>query len=280
MTTEDNYIYVYLDPTIKGDYQYTSDVVNLQFPNEPYYVGKGRNMRYIFHISESKFIAKTEKHKRILGIIAAGFNPRDYIIKVYTGLSDDYAYFLEHHIIELIGRNLIGKGPLTNYAPGGKGSKYGHVAKLSNENMVEVEKLYLSGISMEKIAPMFNVSTSTIKSYLLKCGTKLRPNVAVDKLNAEQYKQVCALYSQGITPQEISAQFNVNAVTIRNVLIRCNITLRSKISRDTESTEQIVARYLSGESSASIAKDFGITRNTVVNLVKRLGYARRSKGIP
>jgi len=43
-----SYIYVYLDPCKPGNYKYGK----YKFDYEPFYVGKGRNNRWMVHIKE------------------------------------------------------------------------------------------------------------------------------------------------------------------------------------------------------------------------------------
>jgi len=47
-----NYVYVYVDPTKPGNYEYPN--INLRLSYEPYYVGKGKLNRMLCHIAEAK----------------------------------------------------------------------------------------------------------------------------------------------------------------------------------------------------------------------------------
>lgn len=71
------YVYVYLDPLISGKYEYG----DYKFDFEPFYVGKGKNKRLYYHITEAERyyesgfnrdrvnISKVEKIKNIIDVV-------------------------------------------------------------------------------------------------------------------------------------------------------------------------------------------------------------------
>lgn len=101
MTSNVFYVYVYFDPT--------RDL-------EPFYVGKGKGTRSHCHLT------RTDNHpftKRLQQLARLGILP---IIERYENLSEEAAFALEIALIEEIGRNDLGLGPLFNLTSGGDGT--------------------------------------------------------------------------------------------------------------------------------------------------------------
>lgn len=115
------YTYLYLDPRKQGKYIYG----NLSFECEPFYVGYGKKNRYLSHLSEARNTDKnSHKLNKIRKILDEGFEP--IIIKYEENLELKYAKIQEIFLIEVIGRNVLNMGPLTNLTEGGTGSS-GHI---------------------------------------------------------------------------------------------------------------------------------------------------------
>jgi len=101
------YVYVYFHP----------------HTNVPFYVGYGKNTRYLDHLKEAKRYPKPKqselKLNTIRKILRANSQP---VIKIIDkNLSKECAVELEIFLIESIGQIINGTGPLTNIAPGGDG---------------------------------------------------------------------------------------------------------------------------------------------------------------
>lgn len=115
------YVYVYLDPRKIGRYQYD----NFLFTYEPFYVGKGKEERYLTHLQSTHLNKKSYKSNKIKKIIAEGYTMKKYIQK-FDCATEEQAFELEKRLISLIGRYDLRKGPLTNLTDGGEGSS-GHI---------------------------------------------------------------------------------------------------------------------------------------------------------
>ena len=112
----DFYVYIYLDPRKPGSFIYEEYV----FGYEPFYVGKGRNYRYKYHLwnnskSNSMLLGKIKKIKESLDI-------EPLIIKIKTNLRLEQSFELEKKLIKMIGRYDLKLGPLCNFTDGGDGS--------------------------------------------------------------------------------------------------------------------------------------------------------------
>lgn len=105
------YVYVYLNKLKPGKYQYD----NLYFEYEPFYVGKGKKDRHLFHLNKVKNDCKYKdsiKFRIIKENISNGVEP--IIIKIEEYLTEDKSLFLEKEVITRIGRLDMNTGPLTN----------------------------------------------------------------------------------------------------------------------------------------------------------------------
>lgn len=110
------FVYCILDTTKKGNFVFD----NIEFEYEPFYIGKGKGMRYKNHLMSSQLKRDTNKMKvnKILKIFKSGTEPK--IIKLYENLNEDVSLLKEKHLINVIGRKDYGKGPLTNLTNGGE----------------------------------------------------------------------------------------------------------------------------------------------------------------
>lgn len=115
--SRENYVYAYLDPRKPGIYTFN----DITFDFEPFYIGRGKNYRMNSHMSPGQMKRETnlkKKHK-IEKILSENLSP---IIKIiYKDLDLVKSEIIEIQLINIIGRNDLNKGPLTNLTDGGDG---------------------------------------------------------------------------------------------------------------------------------------------------------------
>ena len=119
------YTYIYLDPRKPGLYS-CGDYV---FEYEPFYVGKGKDDRWICHLNEAignrliHWVDNKHRYYKIRKILNEGFEiiKSVHIIKAEENLTDQNALDLETWLIWAIGRKDLKTGPLTNHSDGGDG---------------------------------------------------------------------------------------------------------------------------------------------------------------
>lgn len=122
------YVYCILDTRKKGDYTY----LNYNLDHEPFYIGKGKDDRMLFHLFESRLDKNNLKNNIIKKIIKeTGDNPM--IIKLEENISEEDAHKLEIELISIIGRRDLKKGPLANLTDGGEGMS-GSLSNIGNRN--------------------------------------------------------------------------------------------------------------------------------------------------
>lgn len=106
------YVYIYLDPRKPGEYKYG----DFEFDYEPFYIGKGSNVRkFDFFIGRNKFcLNKINKIIKTMDCLPV-------VITVKENLIEEDAFTLEIELIKIIGRLNLKRGPLTNLTDGGEG---------------------------------------------------------------------------------------------------------------------------------------------------------------
>ena len=97
------YVYIYKNP-LKN--------------NDPFYVGKGKGDRFLYHLKEKKSV-NPHKSNTIKQIRTQGLEP---IIEIYiNNLIENDAFEVEKNLIKFFGRRNIKTGGLTNLTDGGEG---------------------------------------------------------------------------------------------------------------------------------------------------------------
>jgi hypothetical protein len=109
------FVYMYLDPRVKGKFNFEE----FTFDNQPFYVGIGKGKRHLSHLKENENNTSNKiKFNKIRKIIADGYNP--IIIKLYENISREISEEIEKKLIKNFGKIKDG-GILTNIANGGDG---------------------------------------------------------------------------------------------------------------------------------------------------------------
>ena len=118
ITLDRFYVYVLLDLRKSGDFNFG----DLNFKNQPYYVGKGSGRRCFKHFEESEFKRPYNKHKNNITkkILEAGFSPKDCVFFLAENLLEEESLRLETEIIARIGTTSLKTGPLSNKNDGGE----------------------------------------------------------------------------------------------------------------------------------------------------------------
>lgn len=118
------YVYVLLDPTKPGVFEYGFGCNTLRFNYAPFYIGKGCGNR----IKASTYIRKKDHsnpHKKatLQAIKAKGLSV--ITLKLIETTDEELVYAVEEEAISIVGRILSNNGPLTNISTGGDGGTSG-----------------------------------------------------------------------------------------------------------------------------------------------------------
>lgn len=114
-------------------------------------------------------------------------------------------------------------------------------------------KAYKSGKSIDDIAMEFPCSPTSIRRFLIKHKTLLRPAIRPKKLNPFR-KQIEALYREGKNTRQIAKIFNTDRNTVSTYLNYIGIRRHTPLSKRTfyingEANKGILAGLLVGEGS-------------------------------
>ena len=110
------YVYALLDSRKTGTFRYG----HWKFKFEPFYIGKGKGDRVDSHFKQSAVKSNSHKNNKIRKILSKKLFPE--IVYISIGLTENQAFKLESNIINIIGRQQLNTGPLTNKTDGGEGA--------------------------------------------------------------------------------------------------------------------------------------------------------------
>jgi len=151
------YVYVYLNPLKCGNFLYGS----FKFKYEPFYVGKGKGKRNVFHtqVSDKRNLLK----QRILNKIKTK-SRKPIIIKLYENLSEASAFRLEKCLIKMIGRRDLKLGTLANLTDGGEGGSGIIYTRKRRESMIIEKRPIVKYNNKGKVVEIFeNIVDLSIK---------------------------------------------------------------------------------------------------------------------
>lgn len=185
MEHQDYYVYVYLDPTKIGKFNYGE----FEFEFEPFYIGKGRQNRHNIHLQKVKRNDYTNlpKFHRIKKILDTGTEP--IIIKYKTLLLENNAFNIESEMIINIGRKDKKTGPLTNLSDGGEGNGNRIFTEEHRRNISLSKKGIVTEKHKEHLARLHKSMTGnkrTLGMKFTKC-TRDKMSVSASKRKVDQF---------------------------------------------------------------------------------------------
>jgi len=128
------YTYIYFDPRTKK-YSFGQ----FEFEHMPFYIGKGKENRYIAHLKDAENLNKrSPKLVRIRELKAQNLLP--IIVIVQNNINEKDAFALEVKLIKTIGRLDKNKGPLLNCTDGGQGQINRKFTELHKQRISETRK--------------------------------------------------------------------------------------------------------------------------------------------
>jgi len=219
------YIYIYLDPRKYGKYCYN----NFCFIHEPFYIGKGKDVRYKNHNSRTKiFKNKINKIKQ------SKLEP--IIFKLYENLSENQSFEIEKQLIKEIGRTDLNLGSLVNMTDGGEGSS-GVIKKDETKN--KISKKHKGKILSEE----HKIKLS--KSHL---GKKLSENHKIN-IGISNKGRIFSEESKNKIKEKMKGEKNYSSILISQDVIQIKLLLKEGLLTQQE-----------------IADIFGVSRQTVSSI--------------
>jgi len=226
--THKHYIYVYLDPIKSGSYEYSECC----FGNEPFYIGLGSGNRDTAHMRKSNLVNDPNKHKtnKIKKLLEN--NQQPIIKRIFTNLTFEEACKIEKTLIKSIGRNDLGKGPLTNMSNGGEGytgpKSDEHKRKLSIAHLGKTVIWSQESLRKRAESRKRNHKGYDLESRLKISTTRIERGVAAGNKNPAfrhdiDDNKILELRNNGMSLRQIAKIFNTTHRTISGRLKRCHI---------------------------------------------------------
>jgi len=151
----------------------------------------------------------------------------------------------------------------------------------NSDQIEKIKTLYLENkFSLEKIRIAIGAGTrSSIKTVLIKEGVPIRGKT---KISGDQYAIIKKLYlTDRLSITDISKKYGVSDTSIRDILIKENVSLRPAADANRKITDlqisEFIRRYKAGESTNDIARDNDCTHTTVAKYLRRAGIIVRDR---
>jgi hypothetical protein len=152
------YVYIYFNKYKKGEFIYD----DLIFEYEPFYVGKGKNSRYLRHLK----MFESNKPKNFVIKEHLDNNDKPIIIKYKENLSNKESLNIEVDLIKRIGRKDLSNGPLLNLTNGGEKSiGYKHTEEYKEKLKKPVIKHDLNGNILKEYGSISEAALDNNTSY-------------------------------------------------------------------------------------------------------------------
>lgn len=148
-----------------------------------------------------------------------------------------------------------------------------------SETTIELAcEMYKKGITVRKIMEELNISKSVVNRALRKRNIPVNKNIPRTKpirkdtsykITEQSLINLIQLYSDGIGIKFLAKEFKCSEKTIRDALIRNNISVKKKKAPITkEQSIKIIDLYNKGISITLIAKDAGACKSRVTDFLK------------
>src|SRR5688572_453636 len=105
----------------------------------------------------------------------------------------------------------------------------GHKATFNPDQVQEIIRLYKSGWTLERIAPLYNSNAASLSTLIKRNNVPRnkynRTRVDLRKVKPGQEQEVIALYNQGYSSTKIGERFNTSGNVILQVLKKNNVKI-------------------------------------------------------
>jgi hypothetical protein len=244
------YIYVYLDVRSQGDYTYGE----YKFDYEPFYVGKGKGLRYKKHLSvvKSGNYKNFAKYHIIKKILDEGKEP--IILKYFKNLTEEDAFKFEMDMIKKIGRFDMGNGPLRNLSEGGEGPS-GSKRSEETRKKISVSK---KGVCTENMMNHLKNNHSKMKGNQRTLGFKFSEE-SKKRMGESHNKSILQIDDSGNVINEFSSIKEAEIFTgcnIKKVLLGEGKTGGGYMWRykDEEEDKRRVSKYIKNQEKKILKK--------------------------
>jgi len=151
---------------------------------------------------------------------------------------------------------------------------------LSEQQEAEVCSRYFTGENTVQLGAEMGVHNSTISAILKRHDVKVRSiSEAKGGLSAQKEAEVCSRYILGKNTVQLGAEMGVTPSTIRAILKRHGVEMRSiseaKGGLTAQQEAEVCSRYITGESTVLLAAVMGVSASTISAILARNCIERR-----
>lgn len=151
----------------------------------------------------------------------------------------------------------------------------------NHHQLAEICARYSAGDSAPIIAADFGTSTSVICKLLESHGVDRRDaSEASGALKEREQDRVCALYLEGFTPREISAEIGCSESYVKVILVRRSVPRRSHIEAagglPVPLRIEAISGYKEGLSITELSVKYGTTASTMSRIIRSSGIEIRT----
>lgn len=142
----------------------------------------------------------------------------------------------------------------------------------------EIEGLYKSGFSSNKIATLFKVDKSTIVKILIQLGVKLRSNKL--NINHQEVLEIAEDYKSGHSLKSIAKRYDCDSKALKEFLKRKGIDIKDRYSilKDNDTQINLINDYLDGRLKLSeIQSKYHCSYNTLLKILSLHGISKGKK---
>lgn len=142
----------------------------------------------------------------------------------------------------------------------------------------EIEGLYKSGFSSNKIATLFKVDKSTIVKILIQLGVKLRSNKL--NINHQEVLEIAEDYKSGYSLKSIAKRYDCDSKALKEFLKRKGIDIKDRYSilKDNDAQMNLINDYLDGRLKLSeIQSKYHCSYNTLLKILSLHGISKGKK---
>lgn len=185
-------------------------------------------------------------------------------------------YLLQKPIIEIAKTLQISKSSIWSHLrTQGLISTSKRARIFTNEQVEEINSLYIQGNSSRKIASILGVAVSTVTQVLKDKNIKLdrtgRPKIT-DTLSQDEINKIITMYSNGIPTSQIGHHFNLSRDVIRKYLHTWGVPVKkAPLYKKLLSNEQITSicnLYQQRETIDNLATAYNLNQNTIKTILR------------
>lgn len=161
-----------------------------------------------------------------------------------------------------------------NLTVGGDGCK----RVVLDDKYEEIESLYLSGFSSNKIATLYQVDKATIVKILKSLGVKLRSNKL--NINKQEFQELVQDYQKGFSLRELAKRYDCTGPGLKEYLLKKGVNLRNKYSilEDPIQQDALINDYLEGKiNSEDLLTKYHCSYATFTKILSTHGISRNKK---